>query len=91
MTPDEMIKKINARFIELTNMEKDCVAKLQGNQADLNAILGAKQDCQYWLAHVTSGASVPAFVPDTTGQDMPDAKPANPLDAAGDDTNGTIN
>lgn len=90
MTPDEMIKRINARFIELTKMEQDCIAALQGKQADLNAILGAKQDCQYWLAQVTSGASTPIFIPNTDGEVLPDAKPANPLDVA-TDTEGTVN
>lgn len=90
MTPDEMIKKINARFVELTKMEQDCIAVLQGKQADLNAILGAKQDCQYWLAQVTSGAAAPTFVPDTSGEALPDAKPGNPLEAV-TDTEETIN
>lgn len=91
MNPDEMIKEVNTRFAELTKMEQDCVAAIQGKQADLNAILGAKQDCQFWLQKIATmgqavapAASAPAFVPDTTGQDMTDAKPANPLDAAKD-------
>lgn len=90
MNPDEMIKEINARFVELTAMEKDCVAVLQGKQADLNAILGAKQDCQYWLQKVTAMIPPPAFIPDTTGQELPDAKPSNPLDEV-DSTEETIN
>lgn len=85
MNADEMIKKINERFVELTKMEQDCIAALQGKQADLNAILGAKQDCQYWLAQVTSGASTPTFVPNTNGEALPDAK-QNPLEATSDET-----
>lgn len=73
MTPDEMIKKINARFAELKKMEQDCIAALQGKQADLNAILGAQQDCQYWLTQVMTGTAAPEFVPDGTPQPAPEA------------------
>ncbi len=95
MNADEMVKAINDRFAELKTMEQDAVKIIQGKQADLNAILGAQQDCQYWLARVAdsvkAGTEPPAFVPNAEIQPAP--KAANPLEtaAATEDSNKTIN
>lgn len=78
MNADEMIQKINTRFAELKKMEQDCVTVIQGKQADLNAILGAQQDCQYWLTQVTSGAAIPEFIPNTEPQPVPSSTSDNP-------------
>lgn len=100
ISPDEIVQKINTRMLELKQMEKDCIQILQTKQADLNAILGAQQDCQYWLAQVTGSAlptaapitPPPAFTPDTTGGNAPEAAATNPLDAIGNDDSGeTVN
>lgn len=105
ITPDEIVKKINDRMIQLKDMEKQCIQVLQGKQADLNAIIGAQQDCQYWLSQVTEVA-LPAFTPDATGgAAVPDTTATsqaplapNPLDAANaddvateDNVNETVN
>ena len=75
MNPDDMIKEVNARFAELTKMEQECVAVIQQKQADLNCILGAKQDCQFWLNKIMQSAEL---VPTVTAQDIVEG---NPLDA----------
>lgn len=106
ISPDEIVQKINTRILELKQMEKDCIQMLQTKQADLNAILGAQQDCQYWLSQV-AGPALPvaaapttppaAFTPDTTGGASTigaggENQAANPLDAVTtDDVDQTVN
>ena len=48
MTPE----KINARFKELCEMEEKLKAEIEVRRADLIAVNGAKQDCQFWLSEV---------------------------------------
>lgn len=81
MTPE----LINARFIELNKSEQDAqqrlaVAQQQANQAqaDIHAINGAKQDCQYWLQQAGQQAALPN-VPATPPAANDDA-PALPTD-----------
>jgi hypothetical protein len=74
MNPDEMVKEVNARFVELKKMEQECIAAIQTKQADLNAILGAQQDCQFWLGKITAmeaEKTTPEFTPDTKGGEAP--------------------
>ena len=85
MTPEEITNKItaaiNARFAELTKMEADCQQGVLGKQADLNAIVGAKMDCQYWLSQVPTLMTPPTFVPDTNGPSIPGATSDNANDS----------
>lgn len=49
-------EKINARYLELSKQEADLQAAIVQNQANLNAVIGAKQDCQYWLSQIAEAA-----------------------------------
>ncbi len=66
------LDQINARFVELSKMEEEARISLANTQANLNAIIGAKQDCQYWLNEIGKEV-IPAapeieIIPPTEGE-----------------------
>lgn len=50
-------KSIEQRLAELVAMEQQVTQNIQKAQADLSAINGAKQDCQFWLAKLSAELS----------------------------------
>lgn len=54
-------EQIEARIQELTTKEQKQMQVASQVQANLSAIHGAKQDCQYWLSKL--GAQTPETIP----------------------------
>lgn len=98
MTPEAL----STRFAELQKMEdqvKTYIIKLQADlsqsQANLNAIQGAKSECQNWLSQIAQ-ANPPAFVPNAEPQTISanDAEGTAELDSTvgtAEDSKDTIN